>query len=66
MVTWDRLWLNAHLATLEQGGTPYGAIENGALAIEGGRIAWLGPMANLPHREAAEIGISPAPGSRQG
>ncbi len=55
MVTWDRLWLNAHLATLEEGGEPYGAIENGALAIEQGRIAWLGPMAKLPHREAAEI-----------
>lgn len=55
MVTWDRLWLNAHLATMELGRAPYGAIENGALAIERGRIAWLGPMAALPHREAAQI-----------
>src|SRR4051812_50171646 len=34
---------------------PYGAIRDGALAIQGGRIAWLGPMTALPHHNAREI-----------
>src|SRR3954452_25541679 len=33
----------------------YGAIRDGALAIQGGRIAWLGPMTALPHHNAREI-----------
>ncbi|MEQ8603514.1 MAG: imidazolonepropionase [Marivibrio sp.] len=45
---WDQLWLNADLATMEPSSRPYGAIEDGALAVEAGRIAWVGPRANLP------------------
>jgi imidazolonepropionase len=41
MPTWDSLWTNVNLATMADGGAPYGAIENGALAIKDGRIAWL-------------------------
>ncbi|MEK0082645.1 imidazolonepropionase [Benzoatithermus flavus] len=52
---WDRLWLNAHLATMRPGSMAYGAIENGAIAVRGGRIAWLGPMAALPHRNAVLV-----------
>ena len=37
------------------GGAPYGAIENGALAIKGGRIAWVGAASELPHRDAGEV-----------
>src|SRR3954452_23432159 len=33
----------------------YGAIRDGALAIQGGRIAWLGPMTSLPHHDAREV-----------
>ncbi len=55
MPIWDRLWLNVHLATMVPGGgEPYGAIQGGAIAAAGGRIAWLGPMAALPHRDAAQ------------
>jgi imidazolonepropionase len=54
-MAWDRLWLNAHLATMRPGGAAYGAVEHGAVAAEDGRIAWLGPMSALPHREAGEI-----------
>lgn len=43
---WDRLYVNARLATLE-GNAPYGAIEAGALAIEGATIAYAGPQADL-------------------
>ena len=36
---------NATLATMVDG---YGLTEDGAVAIEGGRIAWVGQMYNLP------------------
>ncbi len=44
---WDGIWLNGHLATMT-GGAPYGALDDGALAAEGGTIAWVGPRAELP------------------
>ena len=44
---WDHLFVEARLATLA-GEAPYGAVEDAALAVEGGRIAWLGPRADLP------------------
>jgi imidazolonepropionase len=45
---WDGLWLNGRLATMTPGGAAYGAIEDGAIGIAGGRIAWIGPQATLP------------------
>ena len=44
---WDRLLLNATLATFA-GDAPYGLIEHGAIALHRGRIAWLGRMDTLP------------------
>ena len=55
MPTWDSLWTNVNLATMAAGGAPYGAIENGALAIKDGRIAWVGAASELPHRDAGEV-----------
>lgn len=52
---WDSLWINGRLATMREGTVPYGAIEPGAIAVEGGRIAWAGPMAELPRRNARAI-----------
>lgn len=49
----DRLWTNVHLATLAPGRGDYGALEDAALAVRGGRIAWLGRRAELPHAAAA-------------
>ncbi len=49
---WDVLWTDARLATLVGDGAPYGAVDPGAIAIAGGRIAWLGPMAELPQSAA--------------
>jgi len=49
---WDTLWTNLRLATMVAGGAPYGAIEDGAIAVRDGRIAWVGPRAELPAREA--------------
>jgi imidazolonepropionase len=55
MPTWDILCINVNLATMTEGPAPYGAIENGALAIKEGRIAWLGSASELPHRDAGEV-----------
>ncbi len=48
-----RLLTNAKLATLTANGEPYGLIEDGALVIEGGRIAWIGKAAVLPSHYAS-------------
>lgn len=44
----DRIWLNARLATLADAGNDLGIIEHGAVAAKDGRIAFAGPMAELP------------------
>jgi imidazolonepropionase len=44
---WDRLLLNATLATFADD-TPCGLIEQAAIAIQHGRIAWLGRVNDLP------------------
>ena len=45
---WDSLWTHGRLATMRANGVPYGAVENAAIAVRDGRIAWLGPMADVP------------------
>lgn len=50
----DRLLIDCHVATMTEGGAPYGAIQDAALAIRDGRIAWIGPRAVLPDIDAAE------------
>ena len=49
---WDALWYDARLATMTVGGAAYGAIEDAAIAVADGRIAWLGPVAALPEAPA--------------
>ncbi|MFN4273102.1 MAG: imidazolonepropionase [Aliihoeflea sp.] len=39
---------NCTLATLEAGGGPYGLISDGAVALEGGIVAWRGARTELP------------------
>jgi imidazolonepropionase len=36
------------LATMVQGAKPYGLIADGAVLVEGGRLAWVGPSAEAP------------------
>ena len=50
---WDALWLDARLATMVAGGAPYGAVEDGAIGVDRGRIAWVGRRADLPGRPEA-------------
>lgn len=45
---WDRLWTGGHLATLDPGSPGYGEIRDGALAVRGERIVWMGAARDLP------------------
>ena len=45
---WDSIWINAHLATLDNTrGEGYAAVKSAAIAVKNGKIEWLGPMADL-------------------
>ena len=46
----DLVLTDTHIATMV--GNDYGVILDGALAIEDGRIAWLGPQTELPEKPA--------------
>ncbi|MDP3657351.1 MAG: imidazolonepropionase [Brevundimonas sp.] len=50
----DRLITDCRLATMVEGGAPFGAVEDGAILIRDGRIVWCGPRVELPAHEAAE------------
>jgi imidazolonepropionase len=45
---WDHLWVNIHLATMVPSTEPCGAIIDGAVAVTGDRIAWIGKRDDLP------------------
>jgi len=49
----DAVWLNANLATMLPG-APYGAIRDGAVAVEGDRISWIGSRKEWKHRARDE------------
>ena len=55
----DRLLVDARLATMRPGADPYGTVAPGAIAIAGERIAWVGPVDDLPTgmRGADRIGL---------
>ena len=53
---WNSIWINAHLATLRDG--KYGSIGRAALAVDQGRIAWVGAREDLrgePAQLAREV-----------
>ena len=52
MADWDLLLTEARIATMC--GDGYGEIDDAALAVKDGEIAWLGPMAELPEGDAVE------------
>ncbi len=55
--SWQTLWTNVNLATMTEGAKGYGAIENAALAITDGKIAWLGSEAELPSFDANSVNV---------
>ncbi|MBK8157389.1 MAG: imidazolonepropionase [Rhodospirillaceae bacterium] len=53
-MTWDALLTDCRAATMSENGQPYGAIDDAAVAIADGRIAWIGKRADLPAGDAKE------------
>jgi imidazolonepropionase len=51
---WDRVWTGANIAAMVAGGEPYGKLNSDALAVKGGRIAWLGSTAEAERLAAAQ------------
>lgn len=54
-MTWDTLWIDCNAATMVPGGEAYGAIEDAAIAVHDGRIARVGPRAELADDDAHEV-----------
>ena len=50
----DRLLTDCHVATMAAQGGAYGAIEDGAILIRDGRIAWVGPRVDAPAADVVE------------
>lgn len=44
----EMLYVGGKLATMVPIGAPYGLIEDGAVAVDDGRIVWAGPLQDLP------------------
>jgi len=55
-MAWNSVWINVHLATMDeaQDANSYGEIRDAAIAVQDGKIAWLGAMADLPSDYVAE------------
>ncbi len=49
-----KVWVNARLATMAAGGAPYGAVEDGLIAEDNGRILYAGPRRDAPAFDARE------------
>lgn len=63
MLEADLLIIDVNIATMDPNlDTPYGAIENAAIAIKDGRINWLGPRSELPEVDAIATPIHKANG----
>jgi imidazolonepropionase len=45
----DSLWVNVHLATMTAQ-APYGAVEDGALAVSGNSLTWVGKRKEVPKK----------------
>jgi len=54
MTHWDLLLTDARIATMERDAAPYGAIDDGVIAIANGTIAWVGSAASIPNNEVRE------------
>ncbi len=57
-MSWDTLITDTHVATMVVDDTPWGAIQDAAVAIESGKIAWIGPQESLsgdPEQMAGEV-----------
>lgn len=55
-MVWNSIWINVHLATMDEArdAHSYGEIRDAAIAVQDGKIVWLGAMADLPADYVAE------------
>ncbi len=53
MTDWDLLLTDAHIATMRRDSPGFGVVEDGAIAIADGALAWLGSRTDLPEKSAA-------------
>jgi imidazolonepropionase len=53
IVEWDRVWIGMSIASMVAGRTPYGKLQEGALAVQGERIAWIGAAEDARSRARA-------------
>lgn len=60
--SWQTVITNAHIATMTQGDTGYGDIQNGAVAIANGKIVWVGPQNELPQYDNQQVNVIDAQG----
>jgi imidazolonepropionase len=54
MADWDLLLTDVSIATMQRGAADYGTIEDGAIAISDGSLAWVGCAAEIPDKAATE------------
>ncbi len=54
MANWDLLLTDARIATMCAGNAEYGTIDDGAIAIADGCVAWVGSRSELPQDSADE------------
>jgi imidazolonepropionase len=52
MADWDLLLTDVSIATMQRGVADYGTIEDGAIAISDGSLAWVGGAVDLPNKSA--------------
>ncbi|WP_171232262.1 imidazolonepropionase [Ruegeria sp. HKCCA4812] len=52
MQTQTQVLTDLDAATMTEGGAPYGLVPDAAIALQDGRIAWVGPFVDLPSRFA--------------
>ncbi len=50
-----KVWKDVTLLTMTEGDTPYGLIADGAIAVQNGKIIWLGHAGDMPEYEAEVI-----------
>jgi imidazolonepropionase len=53
---WDRVWIGGNIATMVAGAEPYGKLNDAAVAVRDGRIAWIGGAADA-RSAAASRGV---------
>lgn len=55
-MVWNSIWINVHLATMDEArdAHSYGEIRDAAIAVHDGKIVWLGAMTDLPADYVAE------------